>query len=312
MLKIALRRQPVNDSIIFPHKEEHSVNLENVTIRMLTYPIRTKKEFAPSRFTLHTHTHAELFVCTEGSFHLQTANAMLTVGAGDLVIVPPDFPHHKLPSPEGTVWYCLDFTCVGRRRANCNDLMKPLSLLCSTKYLLLARGVPELCEEISKAANYKAEELPCLPAMRLATVLTELCGKEVQRLGREDMLTPAAPVPAEETTDINRLSQLDYLINACFSNASLSVSHAAALLFISERQLERIMKKEYGKPFRRTLCDRRLDAAEQMLYETELATEQIGSTVGFSSRAAFDRAFVQRRGITPSEYRAQKYEKPQD
>ena len=299
----------MSENIVFPKKREHSIDLENVTIHMLTYPVYIHKEITPSSFTLHTHAHAELFACSEGAIHLQSANGILTVGAGDIVVVPPDFPHRKLPSSEETVWHCLDFTCARRRRSSHSDLAKQLTALYDTKYPLLARGVPELCADIAKAADFKADGLPWLPVLRLATVLTELCGKELQQVGAKEAPTPSAPTAREETRDINRLAQLDYLINARFSNAALSVSQAASLLFISERQLERIMKKEYGKPFRRTLCDRRLEAAEKMLVETDLTAEQIGNAVGFPSRAAFDRAFLQKHAITPSEYRAQKHGK---
>jgi len=293
----------VSNNISFPQKREHTLQLENVTLRVLTYPVYEHPTAEANKLPLHTHAHAELFACSEGSFPLQTESGLLVMAAGDVVIVPPAFPHHKLPSPGGTVWHCLDFICVGRRRTGCTDLQKPLLSLCNSKELLVARGAPDLCCEIAKVADCKSEIQPLLPALRLATVLTELSLLPLQRIGRKDTSLSPPTGTMEAATDINRLVRLDYLLNGCFTNQELTASHAARLLFISERQLERIMKKEYGKPFRRTLCDRRLDAAEQMLLETDWSIERVGNAVGFSTKSAFCRAFLQRHGKTPAEYR---------
>ena len=81
---------------------------------------------------------------------------------------------------------------------------------------------------------------------------------------------------------------------------------AAKLLYVSERQLERITKKEYGKPFRRALCDRRTEAAEQMLLETDWSIARVAEAVGFSTKAAFCRAFFEKHGISAAEYKKAK------
>lgn len=301
----------MSSNISFPEKKEHTLQIENVTLRMLTYPIYEDKSGEESdktanKFPLHTHAHAELFACSEGSFPLQTENGLLVVGAGDVAIVPPGFPHHKLPAVKDTVWHCLDFICVGRRRAGCTDLQKPLLSLCNGDFLLVARGVSELCTEIAKIADQKDGTQPLLPAMRLATILLELSQSSLQKIGRTDAPAHLPNTATEDITDINRLVRLDYLLNGCFTNPELSVGYAAKLLYVSERQLERITKKEYGKPFRRALCDRRLEAAEQMLHETDWSVARIAQAVGFPTKAAFCRAFSEKHGISAAEYKKAK------
>ena len=295
----------MSGNISFPQKKEHTLQVENVTLRMLTYPVYEHPTSEANKLPLHTHAHAELFACMEGSFPLQTESGLLLVAAGDIAIVPPGFPHHKLPSANGTVWHCLDFICVGRRRAGCTDLQKPLLSLCNGDVLLVARGVSDLCTEIAKIADQKNGSQPLLPAMRLAMVLLELSQSPLQKIGRTD--TPAhLPSAAEDITDINRLVRLDYLLNGCFTNSELSVGYAAKLLYVSERQLERITKKEYGKPFRRALCDRRLEAAEQMLLQTDWSVTRVAETAGFPTKIGFCRAFEQKHGVSAAEYRKAK------
>jgi AraC-like DNA-binding protein len=296
----------VSGNISFPEKKEHTLQLENITLRVLTYPVYEHPTAQANALPLHTHAHAELFACSEGSFPLQTESGLLVIAAGDVVIVPPGIPHHKLPATKDTVWHCLDFICVGRRRAGCTDLQKPFLSLCNGDSLLVARGATELCAEIARIADQKDTEQPLLPAMRLATVLLELSRFPVQKIGREDAPVHLPTSAVEDITDINRLTRLDYLLNSCFTNQELSVALAAKLLFVSERQLERITKKEYGKPFRRALCDRRLEAAEQMLLETDWSISRIAEAVGFATKAAFCRAFEGKHGISAAEYKKSK------
>ena len=205
--------------ISFPQKKEHNVNIENVSIRMLTYPVYDGGDTPGNRSPLHTHAHAELFACSEGSFYIRTASGILTVGAGDIAIVPSGFPHHKLPCAPSTVWHCLDFMCGTRRRNGTTDLAKRLGGLCNTEWLLVARGVPELCGEIAMAASNRPDEDPSLSALRLATVLADLSSRPLQRIGQQDMPTHVTPIGSEEVTDINRLFRLDHLINTCYSNS---------------------------------------------------------------------------------------------
>lgn len=301
----------MQNNISFSPKKEHTLQVENVTLRMLTYPIYEnpsdeQRDAVVSKFPLHTHAHAELFACVEGSFHLQTPNGLLTVSAGDIAIVPPKFPHRKLPSSAGTVHHCLDFFCAGRRRAGCADLQKPLLSLCNSDFLLVARDAGDLCREIAKVAEQRTDAHDLLPAMRLTTVLLELSGLPLQKIGREDTPVHLPTATAEDIPDINRLVRLDYLLNGCFTNPELSIAYAAELLFVSERHLERITKKEYGKSFHRALRDRRLEAAEQMLTQTDWSITRIAEAVGFSTKAAFCRAFEGKHGISAAEYKKAK------
>lgn len=290
----------MEDQFSFPKESEHSIQIENVSIRMLTSHPNTGRARRDGAYPRHAHAHAELFACLSGFFHLQTAGGVLTVGAGDLVIVPPHYPHYKLPCAKETVWYNLGFSCTARRRSGGSDLMRRLSILHDPEHLLLARGVDTLCKDIARVVRCEANSAQ-LPALRLAAVLNELCDLELQKIGRGKLPTP--PAPTEENRDLNRLSRLDYLINTCYMDSELSVARAAERLFISERQLERIMQKEYGYSFRRKICERRLEVAAQMLCEDTLSVERICAAVGFANRNALTRAFRQKYGITPSHFR---------
>lgn len=296
------------------NKEECTVQAENVLFLMLRARNGQSTLFSPHESAsshqktdiLHTHAHAELFACLQGAIHLQTARGILVLQPGDLAIAAPGFLHTKLNDTQPTRCCVLDFSCSLKKRAGAADLMRDLSVLLQPGVLSICRGQHALCEELADIAASEESSKYYLPALRLVTVLAKMCVLPLERIGEHE--TPdTALSSAEPCKDINRLDRLSNLLTAYFMT-DLTVERAAELLFISTRQLERIMQKEYGASFHRALCDQRISAAEQMLGDRSLSIAQIANTVGFSSRTAFCRAFEKRHGISPAAFRKEHFE----
>ena len=289
-------------SIEFVAKEESAVHLENVALCMLR--VRTKQASAPyanqNADTLHTHSHAELFACLEGSVHLQTASGILVLQPGDIAIVPSGFLHCKLPSIGRTKACVLDFTCSLRKRTGAADLMKEMRTLLHPGALTVARDQLRLCEELWEISQSEQTGYSYLPALQLVSVLAKMYRSPLERIGQNESPTTTLP-SADPAKNIDRLDRLSYLLTVYFMT-DLTVGRAAELLFISPRHLERIMQKEYGRSFHQVLCDQRLSAAEQMLQDPTLSISHVAATVGFPSRAAFCRIFEKRHGITPAAF----------
>ncbi len=295
----------MNESIRLINKQEYTVHLENITVRMLRARAGDTATplFHGAESLLHTHAHTELFACTQGAIHLQTERGILALHAGDIAIVPQGFLHCKLPDTAPSLSCALDFICSVRKRTGNADLAKDLALLLQSGTLMIARGQMTLCEELRHIAQCEEQEPSYLPALQLTSILAKLSHAPLQRLDPHGAV-PAGPaaIPGEVDKDINRLDRLSNLLTGYFMT-DLTVERAAELLYISTRQLERITQREYGKSFYRVLCDQRVSAAEQMLADASLSISHIGATVGFPSRAAFCRAFERQYGKTPAAYR---------
>ena len=104
------------------------------------------------------------------------------------------------------------------------------------------------------------------------------------------------------SNDIERMMALDKMIATTYLQ-KYSASDYARELFISTRQLDRIVMKRYGKSLHQLIVDRRFALAEQLLTTTRLTIEEIASSTGFSSSASLYREFKKRLGITPSDFR---------
>lgn len=75
---------------------------------------------------------------------------------------------------------------------------------------------------------------------------------------------------------------------------------------ISKYRISREFTAAFGKPPITWLNNRRLEAAEALLLETEYRINEIGSQVGFDNTNHFIRLFRRKYGSTPGEYRQSK------
>lgn len=85
-------------------------------------------------------------------------------------------------------------------------------------------------------------------------------------------------------------------------NKKITLSETASTFFVSKSTINRVFRKYMGTSFHQCLTQRRLLAAQQLILSGE-ALESIGEKVGFSDYATFYRAFKQKFGVSPQEYR---------
>lgn len=292
----------MNEQILFPEKKEHQIRVENVTLTLLISNGQPSAAHASGTVPFHTHAGAELFVCVHGVVQLQTRQGILPIRAGDVAVVPPGLVHCLLCGTEDATWHAFDFVCTAKRQTGRVDLMQRLSPLLGIDRLALVHATKEEAQELSRIAT-DADATGYLPALRFLSVLCALSNRplrEIERALVEHTTLPGAL--SDKHRDIDRLAKLDHLVSSYYMT-DLSVSRAAELLFISERQLQRITQKEYGMTFATLLCQKRLAAAKALLADHTLSIERIATLTGFPSRAALTRALQNAEGIAPSAYR---------
>lgn len=94
----------------------------------------------------------------------------------------------------------------------------------------------------------------------------------------------------------------DY-INKNYSDDTLSLQKLADHLYISACYLSMIFKKEAGETFLKYLVKVRLDAAKELLRNTDLRTAEIAERVGYPDINYFSFFFKKNVGMSPREYR---------
>jgi AraC-like DNA-binding protein len=84
----------------------------------------------------------------------------------------------------------------------------------------------------------------------------------------------------------------------------VSLASVAQEVGLSERQVSRLFREEFGTTFRDHLAALRLERAKRLLAGTDLSVIEVAGHTGWSSLAHFNSVFRRQVGVTPSSFRA--------
>lgn len=120
-----------------------------------------------------------------------------------------------------------------------------------------------------------------------------------QRQGGQSQFSPFLQAPADETSPVARIQRYvqEHL------EQPLGVPQLAAEVAMSPRSFARTFVREAGITPAEFVQRARIDAARGLLEGGDLALKVIAWRCGFGSPARMRLVFVQRLGVTPSEYR---------
>ena len=91
--------------------------------------------------------------------------------------------------------------------------------------------------------------------------------------------------------------------------SALSLKETAEHLRISAPYLSRLFHEELGVSFSKYLTELRLNAATNLLLNTNLQVAEIAHQCGFSSSSYFIKVFSDHFGVTPKEFEAKRFER---
>lgn len=114
------------------------------------------------------------------------------------------------------------------------------------------------------------------------------------------------PGPSPVTLDDPRARQRDSLLEALrtkFSDPELSLESFAATQGLSPRLVSTLLKEATSLHFKGILNELRLTEAARLLREDRGNVSEIGFAVGFQNASHFGRAFREKYGKSPSDYR---------
>ena len=207
---------------------------------------------------LHSHGYAEIHLVLGGSLLYRIGEEELTLGDGDMLIIPRGLWHSgRMLSPDT------------RQAAFQTDLLGE----CVEKPSVIHVGsgiLRELFSEIDLARESRDYRRISAFAGLLISYLPE-----------------AEPIEPERITDCG------FLIHEFFANRyaeDVSLGDLALDLHLSERQAERMVLKYTGRSFREQLCHARVSAAKRLLGNTTMTLSEIASYVGYKSYAGFWKA----------------------
>ncbi len=286
-------------------QQDYSIHIEDMCLQVLL-DVDHEKHVHPEEsvirdninITMHSHFFSELFICESGSIEIKTTEGILPLYAGDILVMPAEVEHVKLPSPAEVHWKSICFSCYKRQVRNCEKFYRRFQRLLSGHRPFIVCNHPELSHRIFHLLQRISEDKLQFFSLELANLLAYMIEYDT------DEVPSSFGIQASYNMDLNRISRLEQLIATQFSQ-DLKAEDVAAQFYISARQLDRICRKRYGATFRQAVINRRLQVAIEMFETTQMTIEEIGIAVGFHSRTSFFRAFSAQYGVSPNHYRKQ-------
>ena len=251
---------------------------------------------SPDPYYDHYHQSTELHYITHGECEFSFGKTTLKVHDGELLIIPPRSYHREISSSED------------------------ISKMSMTVSLTEPEGTVTVSDSIFYDAFDKEEptllKIKNTPLERRLLAMRERAREEISFLNREwtradcsalllelfEKISPDSMPDSEQEIYFSRENIVDNFFAQNFMRAS-SKNELANKLYISPRQLHRVLKKKYGKNYREKLSEIRVEIATSFLSGSDKSISEISELLGYSTPANFSTFIKNATGKTPSEIR---------
>lgn len=251
----------------------------------------------PWRYETHDHSAVEVLLTIEGAVTYTVADTVYQVRKGEVLIIPPDMPH-SLSMEEGSSRYLFLFepdAIMSMRdiKSIAMYFNKPFYLRDGSEahvrireLLLRARDTYEKREMMWNTVCYS-----CI--LRIYATLGQQYLSGIRPRTDDGMRNMDSEVITAVMTYINN-----------HYREELSLEDVARFAGFSRYYFSRSFKRQTGYSFKDYLCQKRLQVAMDLLIRTNRSMRDVAIESGFGSVATFNRVFREKKGCTPTQYRA--------
>ena len=279
-----------------------AADIDNVTLRL--YRQKSDEKSTPEKhlfMSLHIHTYHEIIACIDKNVKMLTRDGDIVLEKGDLAIIPPDYQHTIIYTDnDSEKWVCIATTCTKTENRSENDLWRKYKHLFKITSPIVFRATGNLVGEVKELHEmlYKSESISSV--LRLGLFLEDISQREYEEL-RCSEGEKNGDTPIEGLDDI-RFAILNDIVSRRYTE-NIDPGEVADCLYISRRHLDRIIKSRFGSTLRDLINGKRLDFSKKLLEEDDSPMERVAVISGFSSKEVFCRAFRDKFGISPTDYR---------
>ena len=253
----------------------------------------TEYDSAEAVKDIHFHLENELFFLTGGPLTVNFSNDKKTYSENSLVIIPAFTPHFSTLSRNS-------FRLLFKFEKNEHEPDSLFNALYSTFNTtnILELNLNKYIRDILFYLNETLSEDDYIQEEKVISCLTLLFSEIMALLKIRGKKVDTAD------NDNKYVSSIDYIIHNEF-NKKIDLQYIASRLYLSTKQVSRIIKKNFKSSLSELILQKKLSVARLLLIETDLSIAQIILSVNFTTPNYFYTVFKQHYGITPLQYRKQ-------
>ena len=245
----------------------------------------------------HRHPGFELHYIQSGQCKVTCCSESHILTPGMMILIPPGTYHDVVIMADNTTRLCISFDFhpkkdnISHLTQDFFDRNTPTVTNLQTKepeYIL--QRIDQLLEP-SQDDPYKNDKLSALCSNLLLELIPYFTGTSAN-----NFISQRTAEPDDRNYKIDSFLGTNFMHN----NAK---SRMASDLYISPRQLQRVIRKNYGMSYRQKLAETRVQIAIDLLINSDTPIHKISEILGYSCSANFS-AFIKRvTGKTPSQIR---------
>ena len=238
---------------------------------------------------IHRHSTYEIFFVVDGALSIVTENDTL-VCRRSVAMIPPFVNHYTVP--DGLNGHCMYFTLerLSRSDGGIFDLVNN-AIKDKVTVLPITDDEQFYVTHMAQAISGK------LPRDSTEHFIPLLFGELFRRLLPEN--TPLG----EKTQKSGKYINAIYTYICAHYCENITLSDIASELYLCEKQISRIIRKEYGCSLSEIVNRQRLAAASMLLKYTTMPISEVAANVGYGYENYFFTLFRKTYGMTPLKYR---------
>lgn len=257
--------------------------------------------------TIAEHSHSfgsyELHYIPSGYGELIVHGRRYPIVPGTLYMTGPGVAHEQIPDRvDPMAEYCMFFEvrtpappAAQSQTIPCEPALAELLLSAPFWY---GRDEGDLMPLFHMLAEELAQRR--LGLHQMATNLLEMILIRTIRQYAQGEIHPIVPA---KTLDDSRMMIIE---NSFMYHAStITLGALSRMIGLSERQTDRIIRRQYGMSFRQKKKQARMAAAARLLKTTDWQVTEIARQTGYATVEQFSHSFKQYYGLTATEYRSQ-------
>lgn len=237
---------------------------------------------------LHSHSYYELFSVKKGPFSIRLKDELVSFKEGQSILLSPSVLHRSVIDNPATVRYNLCFIIEKSTIKADYDLFS--SLTRSLKNGVTVFDNNQICKILENIGNSFATNNNAEFSINIHRLINSFL--------RENTTNSTTITEHAES----RTFKLFHIINNHYMD-NITLNDLSKMLFISTKQISRIIKKQRGCTFSKLITQLRMKASADFLATTNLKISEIASRVGYDSLCGFYTAFNKEFGMLPSKYR---------
>lgn len=269
---------------------------DNMLINVAWFRVMT----ASANWSIERHTHSsyEFHFIARGSCRVTLDSGEFEVNAGEFYITAPSVYHaQRNGHTDEVVEYCLncDLDLINDIPSEAKHILITLSHS-PCRVLKDSTGITEMFYKALSEAYYG-----CIGFYSNIKSLIIMILTAAARIAGEDFL-PVFNIPLKKGKDDYRFDQIKKFIEDNISD-SLSVKKIANYMYLSEKQILRIIHEKEGISTKEFVMRIKLKKAKELLKDPRLSIKHIANLLGFSSEYYFSQFFKRMEGYPPGIYR---------